>query len=236
MSVTRPIRRGIVLATFTLSMSISSAQAQKAPVPYPDALERMNDAIDALTRKVWPSIVQISVSSYGVARERGAVAEASMVLGRQQSVGSGFVIDADGYIITNAHVVANAQRIEVLLPPEKADGSLATALSAKQVVVPAKIVGLSSELDLALLKADNLKLPALPLATYSQLRQGVGPAPHADARAGVVGGASNRSRFPSHLYPDRRPDQSRELGRAAGEHPRRGGWRQHLHPLAVRRE
>ena len=172
MSVTRPIRRGIVLAAFTLSMSISTAQAQKAPVPYPDALERMNDAIDALTRKVWPSIVQISVSSYGVAREKGAVAEASMVLGRQQSVGSGFVIDADGYIVTNAHVVANAQRIEVLLPPEKADGSLTTALSAKQVVVPAKIVGLSSELDLALLKADNLKLPALPLATYSQLRQG----------------------------------------------------------------
>ena len=172
MSVTRPIRRGIVLAAFTLSMSISNAQAQKPPVPYPDALERMNDAIDALTRKVWPSIVQISVSSYGVAREKGAVAEASMVLGRQQSVGSGFVIDADGYIVTNAHVVANAQRIELLLPPEKADGSLATALSAKQVVVPAKIVGLSSELDLALLKADNLKLPALPLATYSQLRQG----------------------------------------------------------------
>ena len=172
MSVTRPIRRGFVLAAFTLSLSISNAQAQKPAVPYPDALERMNDAIDALTRKVWPSVVQISVTSYGVAREKDAVAEAAMVLGRQQSMGSGFVIDADGYIITNAHVVANAQRIELLLPPEKADGSLATALSAKQVVVLAKIVGLSSELDLALLKADNLKLPALPLATYSQLRQG----------------------------------------------------------------
>src|SRR6185295_19250830 len=159
-------------AAFTLSMSISTAQAQKAPVPYPDALERMNDAIDALTKKVWPSVVQISVSSYGVAREKDAVAESKVVLGRQQSVGSGFVIDADGYIITNAHAVANAQRIELLLPPEKADGSLATALSAKQVVVPAQIVGLSSELDLALLKADNLKLPALPLATYSQVRQG----------------------------------------------------------------
>jgi serine protease Do len=221
MSVTRPIRRGIVLAAFTLSMSIANAQAQKPAVPYPDALERMNDAIDALTRKVWPSVVQISVSSYGVAREKDAVAEASMVLGRQQSVGSGFVIDADGYIITNAHVVANAQRIELLLPPEKADGSLATALSAKQVVVPAKIVGLSSELDLALLKADNLKLPALPpghlfAAAAGRnglcLRQPFGPAPHADARAGVVGGASNRSRFPSHLYPDRRPDQSGNSG------------------------
>jgi S1-C subfamily serine protease len=37
---------------------------------------------------------------------------------------------------------------------------------------PARIVGISSEIDLALLKVDNLKLPALPLATYSQVRQG----------------------------------------------------------------
>jgi len=74
--------------------------------------------------------------------------------------------------VTNAHVVANAQRIQLLLPPEKADGSLATALTAKLRTVPARIVGLSSELDLALLKVDDLKLPALPLATYSQVRQG----------------------------------------------------------------
>ncbi len=74
--------------------------------------------------------------------------------------------------MTNAHVVANAQRVQVLLPPTRADGSLATALSAKMNVVPARIVGISSEIDLALLKVDNLKLPALTLATYSQVRQG----------------------------------------------------------------
>jgi serine protease Do len=74
--------------------------------------------------------------------------------------------------MTNAHVVANAQRVQVLLPPTRADGSLATALSAKMNVVSARIVGISSEIDLALLKVDNLKLPALALATYSQVRQG----------------------------------------------------------------
>ena len=60
----------------------------------------------------------------------------------------------------------------MLLSPEKSDGSLATSLSPKLNTVPARIVGLSSELDLALLKIDNVKLPALPLATYSQVRQG----------------------------------------------------------------
>ena len=177
MNVTRPLFRVLVLAAFMLVIPVPRALAQKSAstpkaVPYPDALERMNDAIDALTRKVWPSVVQISVSGYGMAREKDAVTQTSLVMDHQQSLGSGFVVDADGYIITNAHVVANAERIEVLLPPEKADGSLATALSGKQTVVPARIVGLSSELDLALLKVDNLKLPALPLATYSQVRQG----------------------------------------------------------------
>jgi serine protease Do len=171
MRIASAVRLAILLSVFVLAVRVSGALAQK-PVPYPDALERMNDAIDALTRKVWPSVVQISVSSYGVGQEKGAGIETSMVLGRQQSVGSGFVIDAEGYIVTNAHVVANAQRIELLLPPDKADGSLATALSAKLAVAPARIVGMSSELDLALLKVDNVKLPALPLATYSQVRQG----------------------------------------------------------------
>jgi serine protease Do len=144
--------------------------AQK-PVRYEDALERMNESIDALTKKVWPSVVQIVVTSYG-ARETSTRGEASTVLGRQRSVGSGFVIDPDGYIMTNAHVVNNAQRIEVVVPPANADGRLATALSGRGTTLAARIVGASAELDLALLKVDGVKLPALPLATYSQLRQG----------------------------------------------------------------
>src|SRR5262249_45904176 len=131
----------------------------------------MNQAIDALTRKVWPSVVQILVTSYG-AREENGRSETAAVVGRQRSIGSGFVIDADGYIMTNAHVVNGAQRVQVVLPPTNADRSLATALSPKTNILPARIVGFTSELDLALLKVDGVKLPALPLATYSQVRQG----------------------------------------------------------------
>ena len=158
-------------STLVLTGGVCRAQTQK-PVAYPDALERMNESIDALTRKVWPSVVQIQVTSYGSREQRTSPGETAVVVGRQRAVGSGFVIDPDGYIMTNAHVVANAQRVQVLLPPTRADGSLATALSAKMNVVPARIVGISSEVDLALLKVDNLKLPALTLATYSQVRQG----------------------------------------------------------------
>ena len=158
-------------SVLVLTGGVCRAQTQK-PVAYPDALERMNESIDALTRKVWPSVVQIQVTSYGPREQRTSPGETAVVVGRQRAVGSGFVIDPDGYIMTNAHVVANAQRVQVLLPPTRADGSLATALSAKMNVVPARIVGISSEIDLALLKVDNMKLPALTLATYSQVRQG----------------------------------------------------------------
>jgi serine protease Do len=94
------------------------------------------------------------------------------VVGRQQSTGSGFVIDAEGYILTNAHVVSGARRVQIVLPADNADGTIATALSPKAKLVAAQIVGVTTELDLALLKVDGLKLPALPLATYTQVRQG----------------------------------------------------------------
>jgi len=160
----------ILCSLLTVTAIVAPAAAQK-PVPAPDYLARMNDSIDTLTRKVWPSVVQILVTSYGVREEPGR-GVSGVVFGRQRSVGSGFVVDPEGYIMTNAHVVAGAQRVQIAMPADNADGTLATALSARTSLVSARIVGITSELDLALLKVDGLKLPALPLATYTQVRQG----------------------------------------------------------------
>src|SRR5262249_33140453 len=57
-------------------------------------------------------------------------------------------------------------------PSDNADGSLSSALSGRTYLVSAQIVGITTELDLAVLKVAGMKLPALPLATYSQVRQG----------------------------------------------------------------
>jgi len=167
------LARDLTALLFATSVALpAAAQATRTSAPPPsDALERMNQAIDALTRKVWPSVVQIQVTGLGVRDERGT-GEVSAVVTTQRSVGSGFVIDSDGYILTNAHVVNGAQRVQVVVPEASADGSLATALAGRSTVAPARIVGLTSELDLALLKVDGLKLPALPLAGYRDLRQG----------------------------------------------------------------
>jgi len=160
----------VVLALLVAGPPRAHAQAA-APAAPDDALARVNESIDALTKKVWPSVVQILVTSYGP-QQPDTRGETSVIVGKQRSVGSGFVVDAEGYIITNAHVVSGAQRVQVVLPAAGVDGTLASALSSRTRRIPARIVGLTTELDLALLKVDGETLPALPLASYSKLRQG----------------------------------------------------------------
>lgn len=74
------------------------------------------------------------------------------------SLGSAVVIDPEGYLVTNYHVVAGAAEIRVQL----ADGRIANP----------EIVGFDAETDLALLKVDLGVLPAIPLGRSSQLRIG----------------------------------------------------------------
>ena len=105
----------LFLTALAAPVAAQQRPAAAAAAPTQEPLARMNESIDALTRKVWPSVVQILVTSYG-AREESGRGDASVVVGRQRSVGSGFVIDPDGYIMTNAHVVNGAQRVQIVLP------------------------------------------------------------------------------------------------------------------------
>lgn len=146
--------------------ALSQARPVTATTPNP-----FDAAVDSLIKKVSPSVVQVVVTAYAPLQDtdRG---NAAVVLGKQRASGSGFVIDSDGYIITNAHVISGAQRVQVILPPTQSSGSLETALSSKMEIVQAKIIGIAKDKDLALLKIEGSHLPALPLAAYRDLRQG----------------------------------------------------------------
>jgi serine protease Do len=158
----------VVMFIAILALSFTSSVSAQAES---DALRRWDESVDALVRRVSPSVVQIMVTGYGAVSE-GARGNADVVIGRQKAIGSGFVIDASGYIITNAHVVNGAQRVQVALPGGPAGGSIAGSLAARITVIPARIIGVSREIDLALLKVDAANLTALPVANFRNLRQG----------------------------------------------------------------
>ena len=78
---------------------------------------------------------------------------------KQKSLGSGFIISADGYILTNDHVVDDADEITVQLAGGK--------------TYPAVIKGIDQKLDLALLKIDSDEtLPTVKLGNSEQLEIG----------------------------------------------------------------
>jgi serine protease Do len=159
----------IILALYAgMAFCGATALAQERA---PDSLHKLNESVDALIKKVSPSVVQILVTGYGPLEE-GQHGNTGVVIGRQRAIGSGFVIDPEGYIITNAHVVSGAQVVRVVLPAGSGDGSLQSILAARTNIVPARVVGVTREIDLALLKVDGIKLPALSVAPYRNLRQG----------------------------------------------------------------
>jgi serine protease Do len=75
-----------------------------------------------------------------------------------QSLGSGFIISADGYILTNNHVVADADEIIVRL--------------SDRSELQAKLVGTDPRTDVALLKVDGKNLPTVKLGDSEKLKVG----------------------------------------------------------------
>ena len=139
--------------------------------PSANVLSDLNAAIDHLTAEVAPSIVQILVTGYRPID--GGHGDTSAMIGRQHTVGSGAIIDPDGYIVTNAHVVAGAQQVLVVLPAATASvGPLQSLASASGTSVSARVVGVAEDIDLALLRVDVTGLRPLRFANYDEIRQG----------------------------------------------------------------
>jgi serine protease Do len=122
-------------------------------VNFADVAERVNAAV-----------VNIEAASRGRERRRRGLDEPGAVPPRdselpQQGSGSGFVIDRQGYILTNYHVIEDADRITVTL----ADGR----------ALRAEVIGTDPAIDVALIKvSDAGPLEAAPLGDSNELRVG----------------------------------------------------------------
>src|SRR5689334_21607809 len=77
---------------------------------------------------------------------------------QRQGEGSGFIVSADGYILTNAHVVADADEVTVRMTDRRE--------------YPAKVIGVDRRTDVAVIKIDAKNLPVVKIGDPSKLRPG----------------------------------------------------------------
>ena len=161
----------------------TSARAQTALRPFADAdavrlnaprsanlLRDLDSSLEQVVAKVSPAVVQIVVTGYGPLEDHGHSDTARIV--RQHAIGAGVIVDSDGYIITNAHVVQGAQRIRVILPSPPADSPLDIQPIHAGQILDAKLLGTHKQSDLALLKVEETHLPTVPLRDAARVRQG----------------------------------------------------------------
>jgi len=138
-----------------------------------DLLRQLDGSLIALTSKVSRAVVQIQVTGIGPARKKtNDDSEGLAVLAEEHAIGSGVILDPNGYIVTNAHVVERADRIRVVLPTPAGDSAFETTPGGKTEILVAKVVGVDRETDLALLKVEAENLPTLPLGVNRPARPG----------------------------------------------------------------
>jgi len=177
LSVFLGILIGLVLASnlewtrsgFAVNEVVQS-QIQSAPITSSD-LEKTSRAFVEIAKRVTPTVV--SITSEKVIRVRDPFAD---FFGnddffrrffrmpndgereyRQNGLGSGVIVSGDGYILTNYHVIKDADEVNVVIDKEEID---------------AEVVGKDPATDLAVIKIDRSNLPAIKLGNSDALDVG----------------------------------------------------------------
>jgi len=145
--------------------SAVSLAAYRAPASFPTVRDRYGVA-DAVAR-VEPAVVNIDTVGRSAGRGNWEQLWLRRWFGRPaperddslvRGIASGVIVSPDGYVLTNNHVVADADRITVTLPDKRRfDG---------------QVLGTDPEDDLAILKIDGTRLPTAPLGDSTRLRKG----------------------------------------------------------------
>ncbi len=153
-------RIGALVHACVLGGATALAGAGQAPAD----LVALDTHLETLSRQVAPSVVQVVASGYSTG--------GGALLSRARSYGSGAILDPEGWIVTNAHVVEGARVVHVELLRLREPGEGGSILRPRSRRLPARVVGSDLETDLAVMKVEATGLPALELADSEQLHQG----------------------------------------------------------------
>jgi serine protease Do len=132
-----------------------------------DLLKQLNASLQTLVAKVSPAVVEIMVRGFGAVEDSSG--KQTALITRESKLGSGVIVSPDGYIMTNAHVVANAQSIQVAVTSA---GNDIERNGVDRKNYPARLIGSHKDTDLALLKIEATSLPFLPIEPNHPIHQG----------------------------------------------------------------
>ena len=160
----------------TIAAPLARGQSSNASAPASPAatvISEYDEALEHVAEQAMRSVVEIDVTGYGAPEDDNNSNGDSQVLERRESLGSGVIVDPDGYIITNDHVVSGATRIRVVLAPATLELiPYHTTLGHRRRVYEAALIGTNHNVDLAVIKIDEKGLPALALPADFRARLG----------------------------------------------------------------
>src|SRR5580704_13320271 len=174
----------VALAACSRDLPAQSAHAAAAALPESPAASAADAATDAAVRSLpdfsqlvdryGPAVVNVEVVEkapaggaqglspndpfYDFFRRFGIPAPQQGPRGPVRGAGSGFIVSADGYILTNTHVVANADEVTVRLTDRRK--------------FPAKVIGADERTDVAVIKISASNLPIVKLGDPSRIKPG----------------------------------------------------------------
>jgi len=137
------------------ALAAPAFQAQPRSPRTPQSLLQFSSSIEELARSCNGAVVQISVRGRAPVEE--SEARHAGFIAKQSGTGSGVIVDSYGYIVTNAHVVADARQIDVSVIERGQSGE-----ELKHHHYPGTIVGVDRDTDLAVVKIEATGLPTLP--------------------------------------------------------------------------
>jgi serine protease Do len=154
-----------MLSALASAMAVAEPPANPKGRP-PSPISSLSDDLQALAERVRPSVAQVLVTGY-------APSGSGPLLAKQRGGGSAVILDPDGYLVTNLHVIEGARRIEVVIPPPVGPpGGGRSVVKGVGRTLAAEIVGVDQETDLAVLRVGDRGLPALAVGDSEALRPG----------------------------------------------------------------
>ncbi len=162
-----------VFALLALTTGAATAQTRtRAAAAASEDLGATSRSLEALAARVGPAVVEIITLGYGT--DDVADVERGMLVAPSRGGGSGVLVGSDGHIVTNAHVVEGAHQIQVELLIERpaVPGEHRSTLRPHPRLVPARVIAIDEETDLAVIKVDEEGLPALEFADSDDVHPG----------------------------------------------------------------